>query len=438
MSDKCFCHLNGYKVKDSDARASIEKVKEDVNTAKSTADSAKVIAESAKQVITDANSDVQYVRQQVEAIREDIASGKLGNGQSATHSWNGTVLTVTSASGSSSADLKGAKGDPFTIDDFTPEQLESFKGKKPNFYRSGNKMIISYADEGKSIQDVIATEFNNLGYSGSLELKSVELPKVTSFSKGVFYGCNNINTLIFGKITDSYGSNKRLGWLFGVDESDINNDANKSQEDYIPSSIKTVIITGDKVYDGLLHGCKSVESVTILGNVRALRPYAFKNTGIKSINIPSTLGTYTHTDGTLRHQIFAATFSGCALNEVIIGDVTITENGVTVKSVLRTTAVQDKITYNGKIYVPDDMYNAYCNDSDFGWSNYKSQIYKISERTEGVSHLVVNGEDFGFMRGNDGAPGRDGNNGKDGVSPTVSVTKSNVMSQLDFLNYKDF
>ena len=32
-------------------------------------------------------------------------------GVSATHSWNGTVLTVTSASGSSSADLKGDKGD---------------------------------------------------------------------------------------------------------------------------------------------------------------------------------------------------------------------------------------------------------------------------------------------------------------------------------------
>lgn len=28
-----------------------------------------------------------------------------------THSWNGTVLTITSDSGTSSADLKGAKGD---------------------------------------------------------------------------------------------------------------------------------------------------------------------------------------------------------------------------------------------------------------------------------------------------------------------------------------
>ena len=40
---------------------------------------------------------------------KDGVNGK--DGVSATHSWNGTVLTVTSASGTSSADLKGEKGD---------------------------------------------------------------------------------------------------------------------------------------------------------------------------------------------------------------------------------------------------------------------------------------------------------------------------------------
>ena len=40
----------------------------------------------------------------------DGTDGK--DGVSVTHSWNGTTLTVTSASGTSSADLKGDKGDP--------------------------------------------------------------------------------------------------------------------------------------------------------------------------------------------------------------------------------------------------------------------------------------------------------------------------------------
>ena len=42
-----------------------------------------------------------------------------------THSWNGTVLTITSASGTTSADLKG---DAFVYEDFTQEQLAKLKG----------------------------------------------------------------------------------------------------------------------------------------------------------------------------------------------------------------------------------------------------------------------------------------------------------------------
>lgn len=64
--------------------------------------------------------------------------GETGDaGVSATHEWNGTTLTVTSASGTSSADLKGekgdrgergetgAKGDPASWNDFTAEQQQS-------------------------------------------------------------------------------------------------------------------------------------------------------------------------------------------------------------------------------------------------------------------------------------------------------------------------
>lgn len=46
-------------------------------------------------------------------VYADKSFGLKGDpGVSATHSWNGTTLTVTSASGTSSADLKGDKGDP--------------------------------------------------------------------------------------------------------------------------------------------------------------------------------------------------------------------------------------------------------------------------------------------------------------------------------------
>ena len=50
-------------------------------------------------------------------VEIEVGSGGGGSGEagkdgiSCTHEWNGTVLTVTSASGTSTANLKGAKGD---------------------------------------------------------------------------------------------------------------------------------------------------------------------------------------------------------------------------------------------------------------------------------------------------------------------------------------
>ena len=42
---------------------------------------------------------------------QGVPGGRGADGVSATHSWNGTILTITSAYGTSSADLKGDKGD---------------------------------------------------------------------------------------------------------------------------------------------------------------------------------------------------------------------------------------------------------------------------------------------------------------------------------------
>ena len=55
-------------------------------------------------------TDVQTVLMALKRETEMAVAGK--DGVSATHFWSGTRLTMTSASGTSSADLKGDKGDP--------------------------------------------------------------------------------------------------------------------------------------------------------------------------------------------------------------------------------------------------------------------------------------------------------------------------------------
>lgn len=85
-------------------------------------------------------------------------SANLYDGISAEHTWDGTTLTITSSSGTSSADLKGAKGDPFTYDDFTAEQLEELRGPQGIQGETGNglNIIDSYNTEEELRQAVPA------------------------------------------------------------------------------------------------------------------------------------------------------------------------------------------------------------------------------------------------------------------------------------------
>lgn len=78
------------------------------------------------------------------SLRGGVSTVFGKDGVSVTHEWEGTTLKVTSASGTSSADLKGAKGDrgeAFTYEDFTEEQLASLKGEKGDRGEKGNPGI---------------------------------------------------------------------------------------------------------------------------------------------------------------------------------------------------------------------------------------------------------------------------------------------------------
>lgn len=120
-----------------------------------------------------------YTKSEVDAAIDNV-DGE--DGTSATHSWNGTVLTITSASGTSSADLVGPKGadgtmsfedltdeqkaslkgdqgpqgiqgEPFTYEDFTEEQLAALKGESGENGQDGYTPIRGvdyYTEEDKN------------------------------------------------------------------------------------------------------------------------------------------------------------------------------------------------------------------------------------------------------------------------------------------------
>lgn len=101
----------------------------------------------------------------------ELKNGDNGkDGKSPTHNWNGTILTITSASGTSSADLKGPQGEPgiqgvpgpkgekgsaFVYEDFTEEQLAALKGPKGDIGEKGNAGVVVQATEPTSNDNVI-------------------------------------------------------------------------------------------------------------------------------------------------------------------------------------------------------------------------------------------------------------------------------------------
>lgn len=95
---------------------------------------------------------------------EPGAPGK--DGVSATHSWNGTVLTVTSASGTSSADLKGEKGDKGEKGEQGIQGIQGEAGPAgPQGERGekGDSYILTEADKteiGDSVSAEIEAELN--------------------------------------------------------------------------------------------------------------------------------------------------------------------------------------------------------------------------------------------------------------------------------------
>ena len=90
-----------------------ERAEESVTISEGSASSAAASANSAQQSANNATlseESAESAAQRAEEAAERAEAGK-SDGVSATHSWNGTVLTITSASGTSSVDLKGEKGD---------------------------------------------------------------------------------------------------------------------------------------------------------------------------------------------------------------------------------------------------------------------------------------------------------------------------------------
>ena len=166
-------------------------------------------------------------------------------------------------------------------------------------------------------------------FRGCTSLTSITIPNgVTSIGSYAFSGCSSLESITIpfvgakAGVTSSDTYQYPFGYIFGTSSytgSDatwqhyFGNSTSSTTYDkyYIPSSLKSVTVTGGNILYGAFDGCKGLTSITIPGSVNSIGEHAFDGcSGLTSITIPDSV-----------KSIGYSAFSGCSgLTSITIPD----------------------------------------------------------------------------------------------------------------------
>ena len=176
-----------------------------------------------------------------------------------------------------------------------------------NLYAKDGKTLIQYAIGKTNTSFTIPSGVTSIGssaFASCTSLTSVTIGNsVTSIGSSAFRGCSSLTsiTIPFVGATLNGTSNTHFGYIFGASDYSYN-------DDYVPTSLKTVVITDGSSIDGdAFRDCNSLTNVTIGNSVISIGSSAFRGcSSLTSITIPFVGATFNGTSNTHFGYIFGA------------------------------------------------------------------------------------------------------------------------------------
>ena len=168
-------------------------------------------------------------------------------------------------------------------------------------------LIIPRTINGKSV-----TSIGSSAFSGCSGLTSVTIPSsVTSIGSSAFSGCSGLTSITLPFVGSRRGNSETseslFGYIFGTSSYTGGTETSQYYSSswwktyYIPSSLKSVVITDETVIGyGAFYDCSGLTSVTIPSSVTSIGSSAFLGcSGLKLIYVDSGNTVYCSLNGLL-------------------------------------------------------------------------------------------------------------------------------------------